>query len=65
MKMKYSKAIAIIGQTSIGKTDVAIQFAKNVGVGEMVNMDKIFLFKHFRISSGLADLLKEQNIKIP
>lgn len=61
--MKYHKATAIIGPTCVGKTDVAIQLAKSVGIGEMVNMDKIFLFKHFRISSGLTDLLKEQNIK--
>ncbi len=61
--MKYHKAIAIIGPTGVGKTDVAIQLAKNIGVGEMINMDKIFLFKHFRISSGLVDVLKEKNIK--
>jgi len=60
---KYNKAIAIIGPTSVGKTDVAIQLAKKTGVGEMVNMDKMFLFKHFRIASGLTDVLKEKNIK--
>lgn len=63
INMKFYKAIAIIGPTCVGKTDVAIQLAKSVGIGEMVNMDKIFLFKHFRISSGLADVFKEQNIK--
>ncbi|KKT42359.1 MAG: Adenylate isopentenyltransferase [Candidatus Giovannonibacteria bacterium GW2011_GWA2_44_13b] len=62
-EMKYYKAIAIIGPTCAGKTEVAVQIAKNTGLGEMVNMDKMFLFKHFRISSGLTDLFKENNIK--
>jgi len=61
--MKYYKAIAIIGPTSIGKTKVALQLAKNTGVGEMVNMDKLFLFKHFRLSSGLSDVFKERGVK--
>lgn len=61
--MKTKSAIAIIGPNGVGKTAVAFELARHLGNGEVVNLDKIYLFKHFPISSGLADTLKEKNVK--
>ncbi len=63
MILKNKSAIAIIGPTGVGKTAVAFALARRLGNGEVINLDKIYLFKHFPISSGLADTLKEKNIK--
>lgn len=60
--MKYNSAIAIVGPTGSGKTAVAFEFARRVGIGEVVNLDKMCLFKHFPISSGLVDVLKEKGV---
>ena len=55
-------AIAIIGPSGVGKTAVAFEVARRAD-GEIVNLDKIYTFKGFPISSGLADTLKEKRVK--
>lgn len=55
-------AIAIIGPNGVGKTAVAFEVARRIG-GEVINLDKIYTFKGFPISSGLADTLKEKGVK--
>jgi len=61
--MRYEMAIAIIGPTGSGKTAVAFELARRVGVGEVVNLDKAFLFKRFPIGTGLSDSLAEHGVK--
>ncbi|MBI2099419.1 hypothetical protein HYT45_03360 [Candidatus Uhrbacteria bacterium] len=61
--LKTKGAIAIIGPTGVGKTSVAFALARQLGNGEVINLDKIYLFKHFPISSGLSDTLKEKDVK--
>ncbi len=56
--MKYETAVAIIGPTGVGKTKLAFELARRAG-GEVINLDKIYLFRHFRIGSGLSETLKE------
>lgn len=60
--MKQPSAVAIIGPNTVGKTAVASELARRVG-GEVINLDKVYLFRHFPISSGLADALKEKGVK--
>lgn len=60
--MKYNSALAIIGPTGVGKTAVAFELARRVGVGEVINLDKMFLYRHFPIASGLSDALKETGV---
>lgn len=55
-------AIAIIGPTGVGKTAVAFEIARSIG-GEVVNLDKIYTFKNFPISSGLSETIKEKRVK--
>lgn len=59
--MKYSTALAIVGPTGSGKTKVAFELARRMG-GEVINIDKMYLFKHFPISTGLADTLAEKGV---
>ncbi len=61
--MKYHSAVTIIGPTGVGKTKVAFELARKVGVGEVVNLDKIYTYRGFPISSGLSDTLKEKGVK--
>src|SRR5258706_675610 len=56
------KAICLIGPTGSGKTSVAFSLARNVK-GEVVNLDKIYTYKNFPISTGLSDSLKEKGVK--
>lgn len=55
-------AIAIIGPNGVGKTSVAFEVARRIK-GEIINLDKIYTFKGFPISSGLSDTLKEKGVK--
>jgi len=61
--MEYTSALMIVGPTSVGKTTVAFEFARYIGIGEVINLDKLFLFKHFPISTGLIDTLKEKGVE--
>ena len=57
------KAITIIGPNGVGQTAIAFELARRLG-GEVINLDKIYLFKYFPISSGLSDTLREKDIQI-
>ena len=61
--MRKMKAITIIGPNGVGKTAIAFELARRLG-GEVINLDKIYLFKYFPISSGLSDTLREKDIQI-
>lgn len=58
----HKTAVVIAGPTGAGKTKLAFELARRVR-GEVINLDKIYLFKHFPISSGLSDTLKEQGVR--
>ncbi len=60
--MEHKPVLIIIGPTCVGKTSVAFEVARRMG-GEVINLDKMFLFRHFPISSGLADTQKERDVK--
>src|SRR3989344_3752226 len=63
LKPKYkNNAIAIIGPNGVGKTAVAFEIARRIG-GEVINLDKIYTFKGFNVSSGLSDTLKQKGVK--
>lgn len=47
-------AIAIVGPNGVGKTGVAYELARRLG-GEVVNLDKVYLFDGFSLATGLAD----------
>lgn len=57
-----SKTICLIGPTGSGKTSVAFDLARSIG-GEVVNLDKIYIYKQFQTGTGLSDSLKESGIK--
>ena len=60
---RYRSAMAILGPTTSGKTAVAYELARQIGVGEVVNLDKIACFKKFPLSSGVSDALEEKGVK--
>lgn len=60
--MRIRKAITIIGPNGAGKTAVAFELARRMG-GEVVNLDKIYLYRGFPVSSGLSDTLDEKGVK--
>lgn len=60
--MKYRQAVIITGPNTAGKTSVAYELARIVGVGEVINMDRTFIFKNFPISTGLSDIFKEKDV---
>lgn len=55
--MAYKYALAMVGPTTTGKTDIAFEIARRVG-GEVVNLDLYYLYDGFSIASGLSDTLK-------
>src|SRR3989344_4646660 len=63
MVLENKKTIAIVGPNGVGKTSVAFELARRLKNGEVINLDKMYLFKHFPISSGLSDTLKEGGVK--
>lgn len=60
--MRKRKAVTIIGPNGVGKTAVAFELARRMG-GEVVNLDKIYLYRGFPVSSGLSDTLEEKGVK--
>ena len=56
-----SSAILIIGPNGVGKTKIAYELARRYG-GEIINLDRTYLYKHFPIATGLEDALKEQGV---
>ena len=62
MKDGSRNAIIIVGPNAVGKTSVAYELARVLGNGEVINMDRLYLFRNFPISSGLSDVLKETDV---
>ncbi len=60
--MNKNKAITIIGPTGAGKTSIAFELARQLGNGEVINIDKTYIYKHFRIATGLIDSLNETGV---
>lgn len=54
--------VAILGPNGVGKTSVAFELARCIN-GEVINLDKVYIYKYFPISTGLADTLKEKGIE--
>lgn len=61
MNQKFGNTLVITGPNTVGKTAVASELARRLN-GEVINMDRTFIFKHFPIASGLSDILKEKNV---
>ncbi len=59
--MIKSTVIAILGPNGAGKTSVAFELARRIN-GEVINLDKVYIYKHFPTSTGLADTLKERGV---
>lgn len=54
--------IMIIGPTGSGKTRIAYELARQ-HEGEIVNLDRAYLYRDFRIVTGLQDAIREQSVK--
>ena len=60
IKKKYSKATVILGPTTTGKTEVALQVARQLD-GEVINGDKFYLFSKLDLLTGcLINLEKKK-----
>lgn len=53
--------VMIIGPTGSGKTKIAYEWARR-HKGELVNLDRAYLYRHFRIATGLQDAIKETGV---
>ena len=60
-KKKYSKATVILGPTTTGKTEVALQVARQLD-GEVINGDKFYLFSKLDLLTGLSNQFREKEI---
>lgn len=54
--------ICLIGPTGVGKTRLALDLAKTLD-GEIVNLDKIYIYKDFSLGTGLSDNDTEPGIR--
>ena len=54
--------VMIIGATGSGKTKIAFELARR-RKGEIVNLDRAYLYRGFRIATGLQDAIKEHGVK--
>jgi tRNA A37 N6-isopentenylltransferase MiaA len=57
-----TKSIMIIGPNGAGKTKIAFELARRLG-GEIVNLDRTYLYKHFPIVTGFQDTKQERGVK--
>ncbi|OQW51514.1 MAG: hypothetical protein A4S09_09800 [Proteobacteria bacterium SG_bin7] len=55
------KRVMIIGPNGVGKTKMAYDLARKCS-GEIVNLDRTYLYKGFPITTGLQDTLKEKDV---
>jgi tRNA A37 N6-isopentenylltransferase MiaA len=55
------KNVLIIGPNGVGKTKVAYELARRHG-GEIVNLDRTYLYRGFPITTGMQDALIEQGV---
>jgi|GEM_PF-3162057 len=60
--LQIQTAIATIGPTGSGKTDVAFELARTFGAGEVINLDKIYTYRGFSIGSGFSDTKKYSDV---
>ena len=59
---KKSKIILISGPTASGKSDFAVQIAKNIN-GEIINADSMQIYKQFKILTARPNKEEQKNIK--
>lgn len=50
-----------VGPNGVGKTKISYMLARRHG-GEIVNLDRTYLYKHFPITTGMQDALKEEGV---
>lgn len=53
--------IMIIGPNGVGKTKFAYEFARRHH-GQIVNLDRTYLYRHFRLTTGLQDTMSEVGV---
>jgi tRNA A37 N6-isopentenylltransferase MiaA len=54
--------IMIIGPNGVGKTDFAYDLARQNN-GEVINLDRAYLYQGFPITTGLQDTLRQQGVR--
>lgn len=55
-------AIMVIGPNGVGKTEFAYEMARRYN-GEIINLDRTYLYRGFPITTGLQDTLRERGVK--
>lgn len=55
------RRIMVIGPNGVGKTKFAYELARKNN-GEIINLDRTYLYKGFPIATGLYDTLKEKGV---
>lgn len=57
-----TQAILIVGPNGVGKTKFAFDLARQQN-GEVINLDRTYLYKHFPITTGLNDTILETDVE--
>lgn len=59
---RMNNTVMVIGPNGVGKTKFAYDLARSQN-GEVINLDRTYLYKGFPITTGLQDTLKEQGVR--
>jgi tRNA dimethylallyltransferase len=62
MRQEKPKVIAVMGPTAVGKTELVIQLAKDIGA-EIVNADSVQVYRYLEV--GAAKPTPEQRAEVP